>query len=324
MRGLLGFDDVQRAALWRRLSAMERAGIPVQTSVSRLVEQGGEGRALTSVQADLAEGLGMGDAFARAEALSPIERRLISAATKGGRLPEVLDDLADHFEDRAAVKRALVGGLAYPVFLMHAAVFFPSLPVLVTDGLLAFLAAVLIPLVVVYAVVAAVVLGWRGVRAADPLAADRRLLALPVVGAVVHKRALATSLNVLRLLHASGVPAFEALEAAAAACPNAVIGRAFDRVREGLGEGLSMAQAFAAEPLFPAEVVDLVTTGETSGQLDDLLARATRRLEDEAKMARRALIVAAGLAAFFVAAGMVAWKVFSFWAGYLDAIKRAF
>ncbi|MCO5168769.1 MAG: type II secretion system F family protein [Planctomycetes bacterium] len=324
MRSLLGFDDVQRASLWRRLSAMERAGIPIQVSVGRLVDQGGEGLALTAVRADLAEGLGMDEAFGRAGALSPLERRLIGAATKGGRLPEVLDDLAEHFDDRAATKRALVASLAYPVFLMHAAVFFPSLPVLVTDGLLAFIAAVLLPIAAVYGVIGAVVLGWRALRAADPLAADRRLLALPVAGAVVHKRALATSLNVLRLLHASGVPAFEALEAAGAACPNAEVGRAFDRVREALGQGLSMGQAFAGEPLFPPEVVDVITTGETSGQLDDLLLRATRRLEDEAKLARRALIVVAGLATFSLAAGLVAWKIFSFWSGYLDAIRKAF
>lgn len=323
LRRLLGFEDVERASLWRRMSAMERAGIPIQLSVQRLVEQGGAGRVLAPVRADLAEGLSIGEAFARAEGLEELERRLIGAGSKGGQLPEVLDDLASHFEDRAAVKRGLAAGLAYPVFLMHAAIVLPSLSLIISEGLGSFLVAVLTPLAVAYGALGALVVGWRALRAGSPLSADRLLLALPVLGGVVRKRALTTSLDVLRLLYASGVPALEATEAAAAACPNAEVARTFQRIHEGLVDGLSLGQAFAAEPGIPATVVDLVTTGETSGALDDLLGRAARQLEDEAKLARRALIVAAGVAAFFVGAAVVAWKIYSFWAGYYEGINKA-
>lgn len=323
IRRLLGFEDVERASLWRRMAAMERAGIPIQVSVDRLVEQGGAGRLLLPIKADLAAGLGIGEAFDRAEGLVELERRLIGASSKGGRLPEALDDLAAHFEDRAAVKRSLAAGLAYPVFLMHAAVVLPSLSLIISDGFVTFLAAVLTPLAVAYATVAATVLGWRALRAGNSLAADRLLLSIPILGGVVKKRALTTSLDVLRLLYASGVPALEASEAAAAACPNGEVARWFQRIHDGLVDGLSLAQAFAAEPQMPTNVVDLVATGETSGSLDDLLGRAARQLEDEAKLARRALIVAAGVAAFFLGAAVVAWKIFSFWSGYFEGINKA-
>lgn len=323
VRRLLGFDDIERASLWRRLSAMERAGIPIQVSVERLLEQGGAARVLGPVKADLTEGLGIGEAFGRAEGLSELERRLIGAGSKGGRLPEVLDDLAAHFEDRASVKRGLAAGLAYPVFLMHAAVVLPSLSLIISEGLGAFAMAVLTPLAVAYATVGGLVLGWSALRTGSPLTADQLLLSIPALGGVVRKRALTTSLDVLRLLYASGVPALEASEAAASACPNAEVGRWFQRIHEGLVDGLSLGQAFAAEPRMPANVVDLVTTGETSGSLDDLLGRAARQLEEESKLARRALIVAAGVAAFFVGAAVVAWKIWSFWSGYFDGINRA-
>ncbi len=305
------------------MSAMERAGIPIQVSLERVVQQGGAGRLLEPVKADLAEGLSIGEAFARADGLTELERRLIGAGSKGGRLPDVLDDLAAHFEDRAAVKRSLAAGLAYPVFLMHAAVVLPSLSLIISEGLGAFFLAVLTPLAVAYAAVAMCLLGWRALRAGSPLTADRLLLSLPVLGGVVRKRALTTSLDVLRLLYASGVPALEATEAAAAACPNAEVARWFQRIHDALVDGMSLGQAFAAEPQMPANVVDLVATGETSGSLDDLLGRAARQLEDEAKLARRALIVAAGVAAFFVGAAVVAWKIYSFWAGYYEGINRA-
>lgn len=323
IRRLLGFEDVERASLWRRFSAMERAGIPIQVSLERLLEQGGAARVLASVKADLTEGLGIGEAFGRADGLTELERRLIGAGSKGGRLPEVLDDLAAHFEDRASVKRGLVAGLAYPVFLMHAAVVLPSLSLIISDGLGAFALAVLTPLVVAYALVGGLVLGWSALRASSPLSADRLLLSIPVLGGVVRKRALTTSLDVLRLLYASGVPALEASESAAAACPNAEVARWFHRIHQALVDGMSLGQAFAAEASMPANVVDLVTTGETSGALDDLLGRAARQLEEESKLARRALIVAAGVAAFFVGAAVVAWKIFSFWSGYYEGINRA-
>lgn len=323
IRRLLGFADVERASLWRRLAAMERAGIAIQLSMSRLVEQGGAGRLLAPVQEALAAGQGIGEAFAAAEDLTPLERRLIGAAARAGRLPEVLDDLAAHFEDRAAVKRGLAAGLAYPLFIIHAAVLLLSLSLLLSEGLLAFLMAVLTPLAALYAVVGGVVVGWRALRAASPTGADRLLLSLPIAGGVVRKRALTVSLDVLRLLYASGVPALEAVDAAAGACPNAVVAGAFRRVHAGLADGLSLGQAFAGEPELPAQVVDLVATGEASGHLDDLLGRAARQLEEEAKLARRALIVAAGVAAFFVAAGFAAFRIYSFWSGYFAGINEA-
>jgi general secretion pathway protein F len=322
VRGLLGFEDVERASLWRRLSAMERAGIPVQTSIGRLIEQGGAGaRALGPVAECLKDGVGIGEAFKGAPAISQLEQRLIDAGSRGGRLVEVMDELGAHFEDRAAVKRALVAGLAYPVFLVHAAIVLPSIPLLVSDGVGAFFMAVLTPLAIAYAVIAMLVLGWRALRSANPRAADGLVLSIPLVGAVAGKRALSSSLDVLRLLYASGVPILEAVEAAASACPNAAVGERFVRIRARMGSGESLAQAFSGERDMPTQVLDLVTTGETSGRLDDLLGRAARALDDEAKLARRALIAGLGVMAFLVGAGIVAYKVISFWAGYFGKIN---
>lgn len=323
MRGLLGFQDVERASLWRRLSAMERAGIPIQTSIGRLIEQGGGARALVPVAERLKEGVGLGEAFKASPAISALEQRLMDAGSRGGRLPEVMDELGAHFEDRAAVKRALVFGLAYPVLLIHAAVFLPSLPLLVSDGAGAFFAAVLTPLAIAYAVIAALVLGWRAMRSASPRAADGLVLSIPLLGAVAGKRALSSSLDVLRLLYASGVPILEAVEAAASACPNAAVGERFVRIRERMVAGESLGQAFTHERDMPTQVLDLVTTGETSGRLDDLLGRAARSLDDEAKLARRALIAGLGVLAFLFAAGMVAYKVISFYADYFGKINEA-
>jgi type II secretory pathway component PulF len=301
---------------------MEKAGIPIQTSIGRLIEQGGGGRALVPVAERLTDGVGLGEAIKASREMSSLEQRLVDAGSRGGRLPEVFDELGAHFEDRAAVKRALVFGLAYPVFLVHAAVILPNVPVLVPAGVTGFLTAVLTPLLIAYATIAALILVWGAARSANPRAADGLILSIPLFGAVAGKRALSTSLDVMRLLYASGVPILEAVEAAASACPNAAVGERFVRIRARMVAGESLGQAFTGERDMPTQVLDLVTTGETSGRLDDLLDRAARTLDDEAKLARRALIAGLGVMAFLVAAGMVAYKVISFWSGYFGKINE--
>lgn len=323
MVGILGSGDVARAALWRGVAAMERAGIPIQQSIARAVEQGGVGDALLrTVRHDLEEGLGIEEAFARAPFLEELERRLIAAGARSGKLPDVLEDLAAHFEDRAATKRALAMSVAYPVFLLHAAVVLPSLPVLVTGGVPAFLAAVLVPLGIAYAVALALVLGLRALRRANRRAADGLLLAIPVLGGLLRKRALATALHVLRLLYASGISVVDAVDAAAAACPNAVVGDVFARARARMVDGMTIAQAFVAEPSLPPSVQGMIATGAASGALDDLLGRAARALDDEAKLARSALVAVLGVLVFLLAAGLVGYKVFSFYSDlYGKALK---
>jgi type II secretory pathway component PulF len=302
---------------------MERAGLPLQQSIARLVEQGA-GAALATVQARLAAGEGIEEAFAAAQELTELERRLIGASAKGGRLPDALDQLADHFEGRAAIKRAIAFDLAYPLLLLHAAVFLPNLPLLVTDGAGAFAAAVLTPLGICYGALAALVLGWRALRTGSPETADGLLLSVPVLGGLLRKQALVTSLRVLQMLYASGVSIIEAAAAAAAVCPNRSVGRTFTRVRERLASGSPIGAAFAAEPTLPTGVIDLITSGELAGTLDDMIGRAARQLDDEAKLARRALLVALGGAAFLVAAGVVAYKVIAFYSAYFNRLNQGF
>lgn len=324
MRGLLGFTDVERASLWRRLAVMERAGIPIQQSIARVVEQGGEGRVLVPMQAALTAGEDIARAVEAAPALSPLERRIVGAAAKGGQLPEALDDLALHFEERAAIKRALALDLAYPLLIVHLACILPNAALLVSDGVGAFLAASLLPLGVAWGVLVGTIVAWRALRAASPLAMDSVVLGIPAVGMVAKKRALSTSLRVMRMLYVSGVSIIDATEAAAVTCPNAAVGAAFARIRQRMIDGMTIGQAFSTEPVMPQSVLDLVVTGEKAGRLDDLLARAGQQLDDEGKLARRVLLGVLGAMAFLLAAGLVAYKVISFYVGYFDQLNKGF
>jgi len=314
-----------RAALYHRLSAAEKAGIPILTSLGRAVESGSAGKVLEPVRERLAAGDDMGKAVDAAPGLSRLERSLIRVGAKGGKLPEVFDALAQLLEDRVAAMRKLLGGLAYPVFLLHAAAFLPSLPVLITKGVIDFIVTAFTPIVIGWGVVVGGLLLLKSARRSNPAGVDAAVLRIPLLASMVRNQSLALGFSALKICVQSGVPLLEGLELTAQAVPNRAVAGVFERARQRMvDEQISFGGAIAFEKDLPADAVDLLTTGEQTGQLDTMLGRAAERVETEAKQSRTAGIVILSTLAFLCAAGFVAFKVISFYAGMFDQINKEF
>jgi type II secretory pathway component PulF len=310
---MLGTRDMARASLYQRLASMENAGIPIRDSVAQIQAQGGfGGSVLGGVSDRLNDGEEIGDAFCGAQGLTEFEGRLVQAGAKAGTLPDAFRALAEHYEDSANVKRKIAGELAYPIFLLHAAMFLPNVAVWFTDGLPAFLEASLLPLATCYAVVLLAFVAHRVMHKAQPLVVDTFMLQVPVVGKLLRKRAIITALRVFRISYANGISTLESLEAAASVCPNERITRDFQSVRDQVANGSSLALAFGGMRGLPSVVLDMISTGETSGRLDTLLEKAEEQLELEVEQVRGFLIKALGLCAFLLVAAFVAFKVLSF------------
>lgn len=315
-----------RAGVYRRLAAMEKAGIGLRQSLERLAGQGGAGSELLGpVRARLVAGEEAAKAFDGAPGFSPFEARLIAAGARSGNLPETFETLADHMEDRVQARRAFVMGLAYPVFLLHAALFIPQLPVIFQEkgGFGAYFLRTLGPLVGIYGGIglsAFLLIGWRR---GSPVVVDRLLLAIPIAGGILRDRAIASTLRVLRLSYASGIPLATAVEAAAEACPNRYLAQAFERARPRVAGGEPLSAALADARDIPEVVHDMVGSGETAGELAELLEKAEQQLEASARHRRTLLIGALSVAAFLFAALMVALQVLSFWMGYVGQINEA-
>lgn len=320
----IGSGDSARASVHRRLATLERAGIPLLVGVRKVVERGGEGRVLEPVLAALEAQEDVATAFARAPGFSPLERRVIAAAERSGTLPESLDQLAHIFDERAKAKQALLFATAYPLFLLHAAVFLPALPELFKSGLGGFAKAVLIPLGTLYGVAIASVFVFRAARRAQPAAVDRLVLSVPLVNTLERSRSLAIALRALGVLYGNGIPIDQALEAAADICPNAYLAGAFTRVRDSLKEGLEIAEAFALEEgVLPHDIVDLIQTGATTGQLDAQLAYAREQLDLKARQTRAALIGILSVGSFLAVAAYIGYTVISFYSNYLNQALNA-
>lgn len=323
---MLGSEDLARASLYRRLAALESAGIPVLTSIERLLEDGDRtARLLEPVRQLLAGGEDLPTAFAKAPGLSRFEAQVVAVGARAGALPDAFQQVADMFEERARASRELAAGLAYPVVLAHLALLLPNVAVWVKDGTGAFLVATAVPLAVVYGLGFALVAAFRAARRADAVRADAALLRLPLLGPSLGAASLATSLRALRALYGAGTPITAALEGAADVAPNRAAGQVFERLRRAVDrDGLELPQAILMQRELPGTVADLLSSGAQAGKLEEALDHAARLTRDEAAHRRKLLLAGSVTAAMVLAMGYGAYRVISFWAGYFAELNRHF
>ncbi|MCS6785848.1 MAG: type II secretion system inner membrane protein GspF [Thiobacillaceae bacterium] len=301
-RGLKGGE---LARLTRQMASLTAAGLTVADTLTALIEQADTDaarRVLAAVRGDVLAGLSLAAALGRQPAVfSELYRALTAAGEETGRLAEVLERLADHLEASEALWRRVGLALLYPALLTLVAL-------AVTAGLIAYV----VPQVVAVFEQSHQRLPWLTValirvsdllRTAGPwlIAAAlgaglllprllRRealrqrwhagLLRLPVAGRLLTTLETARFARTLAILTASGVPLLRALQAASGVLMLLPLRAAAEDIRTRVREGMSLARAIAASGRFPPVMVHLTASGERSGRLPEMLARAA---EDQAR-----------------------------------------
>lgn len=112
-------------------------------------------------------------------------------------------------------------------------------------------------------------------------AIDRILLKIPVIGMILNKSAIARFSRTLATMSAAGVPLVEALDSVAGATGNVIYSDAVLRMREDVATGQSLQLAMKQRNLFPNMVVQMVSIGEESGSLDDMLNKVADFYEEQ-------------------------------------------
>ncbi|MCU7919853.1 MAG: type II secretion system F family protein [Candidatus Thiodiazotropha sp. (ex Epidulcina cf. delphinae)] len=112
-------------------------------------------------------------------------------------------------------------------------------------------------------------------------AIDRTLLKIPVIGMILNKSAIARFSRTLATMSAAGVPLVEALDSVSGATGNVVYSEAVLRMREDVATGQSLQLAMKQRNLFPNMVVQMVSIGEESGALDDMLNKVADFYEEQ-------------------------------------------
>jgi len=132
-------------------------------------------------------------------------------------------------------------------------------------------------------VMGAVVWGFmRWLRAPDArLRFDRLLLRLPVAGRLIRGLNTGRFSRTFSILTASAVPVLEALRISAEVVTNMPMKQAVEEAALRVREGAPIGRSLAARKLFPPMMIHLISSGESSGELEKMLERAATNQERE-------------------------------------------
>jgi general secretion pathway protein F len=294
------------ALFTRQLATLVRAGLPLEESLLAVSQQTEKPRVqsiVLGVRARVMEGHTLADGFADFPRVFPeIYRATVAAGEQAGHLDGVLERLADYTENRDQLRQKVVAAMLYPIVLsvlcfaivsallvyvvpQVVSVFESSkakLPVM-TQLLIAvsgFLRSYGIYLLI--GVVLAVVLFRRWLRNPD---ARRRFhsfeLRLPLVGKLARGFNTARFTRTFSILSASAVPVLEALRIAGEVVTNLPMRDAVTEAASRVREGAPIGRSLAASRLFPPMTIHLISSGESSGQLENMLERAAISQERE-------------------------------------------
>lgn len=302
------------AVLSKQMAGLINAGLPLMRTLSILIEQT-EGkqlqRALLAVHADVESGSALSTALSKhPDVFPPLMVSLVRVGETGGFLGQALTSIAETYSNEAELQNKIRTATTYPIVVLVIAIL--GMLVMVTfivpifEGMFAGIGSELpLPTLVlvtishnmvwilpVLAVLALV--GWvwwsrnrnteRVRRVVDPLK-----LKMPVFGPLATKIAVARfTRNLSMMLHA-GVPLIQALAIVGQASNNYVIERAVDDIQESIRQGRSFAVPLAKSAVFPTMVSQMVSVGEESGTLAEMLASIADLYENEVQTATEQL-----------------------------------
>jgi type IV pilus assembly protein PilC len=109
---------------------------------------------------------------------------------------------------------------------------------------------------------------------------DRFMLRAPVVGDIIFNSVIARFSRTLATTFSAGVPLVEALDSVAGAAGNIVYAKAIKQIRDDVTTGSSLYNSILSTGLFPLMLLQMVSIGEESGALDDMLEKVATFYED--------------------------------------------
>ncbi|HEX3847948.1 MAG TPA: type II secretion system inner membrane protein GspF [Steroidobacteraceae bacterium] len=301
-----GISVLDLAMLTRQFATLLRSGLPLEETLQAVAEQTEKPRVqriVLGVRGKVVEGHPLADGLRDfPQAFPEIYRATVSAGEQSGKLDLVLERLADYTESRQVMGQRVSNAMVYPIVLM-----------VLSFAIVSFLLAYVVPQVVAvfqssheqlplatriligssdairhYWFYALVVIGaavWgfmRWLRSPEArLSFDRFLLRVPLAGKLIRGANTARFARTFSILTASAVPVLEALRISAEVVVNSPMRRAVEEAALRVREGAPIGKSLAARKLFPPMMIHLISSGESSGELEKMLERAATNQERE-------------------------------------------
>ena len=294
------------SATTRQLSILLGAGVTLVASLDALIAQIAN-PLLKKIMAQVKESVNEGKSLAfslsqHPKIFSQIYINMVRAGEASGSLDLVLDRLAEFSEHQDALRGRFKAALAYPVFMffigsiilfflvtfivpnitkifsdMHQTLPLPSLVLIgVSNFLKSFWWLVLLVLGGCVILIKKLIKTPRGNHIWDEIK-----LRTPVIGAIYMKMAMARFGRTLGSLLRSGVPPLTALQIVRNIVNNTLIAEVIDNAMEEIEAGASLATSLAQSRWFPPIVIQMISVGEQSGELENMLDKVAEVYERE-------------------------------------------
>jgi general secretion pathway protein F len=294
------------ALMTRQLATLLRSGLPLEESLQAVAEQTEKPRVqriVLGVRSKVVEGHPLAEGLRDfPQAFPEIYRATVSAGEQSGKLDQVLERLSDYTESRQVMGQQVSNALVYPIVLL-----------VLSFAIVSFLLAYVVPQVVAvfesghqelplatriliatsdlirnywfYAIAVIGIGAWvfrRWLKApAARVRFDRFLLRVPLLGKLIRGLNTARFSRTFSILTASAVPVLEALRISADVVNNQPMKQAVVEAALRVREGAPIGKSLAARKVFPPMMIHLISSGESSGELEKMLERAATNQERE-------------------------------------------
>lgn len=290
----------------RQLATMIDAGLAMVQSLQALAEQT-QNKVMRDVIKDVCTRVEGGDSFSEAlqkhpKAFNRLYVAMVGAGEKGGLLSEILARLATYLENSARLQKKVKSSMMYPTVVTVVAI-----------GITVFLLVKVIPvfgdiysgfgaklpaptqflidlsnLLKSYFLLFLIggggaVYGWL-YFIKTPVGRefwDARRIKLPIFGGIAHKICLARFTRTLSSLIRSGVPILEVLQIVSQTVGNVVMEKAIKVSSSDIERGESISVALGKHPVFPNMIIRMISAGEQTGKIDNMLERISDFLDEE-------------------------------------------
>ena len=320
----------ERALITRQLATLIGAALPVEEAllaVSRQSEKATIESMMLTVRAKVLEGFSLANSLAEyPKAFPSLHRATVAAGETSGHLDLVLSRLADFSESQqesaARVKQALI----YPLILF-----------ILTIAILAGLLGYVVPDIVEVFAESDQELPWLTtgvIKASDFVVAygllilvgfiivsflfqrmlampdvrlrwHRLLLKMPIVGKLSRGTNTAQFASTLSILASSGVPLVDAMRIAGEVLSNAWLRLLVSEATSKVSEGTSLSSALERSGNFPPMMLHMIASGESSGELDEMLSRVAKHQQQDADLLMSVLLSLFGPMMLIVMGGAV-------------------
>jgi type IV pilus assembly protein PilC len=290
----------------RQLATMIDAGLAIVQSLQALAEQT-TNKVMRDVIKDICARVEAGDSFSEALQKHPkVFNRLyvcmVAAGERGGLLAEILARLATYLENTARLRKKVKSAIMYPTVVTFVAIvitIFLLVKVVPVFGQIfaSFNATLPAPtlflirvsdfvkhyLLVCLLLAGGAAYGWF-YFIKTPVGRqfwDSHRIKIPIFGAIAHKICLARFSRTLASLIRSGVPILEVLQIVSQTVGNVVMEKAVKTAAQDIERGEGISAALGHHPVFPTMIIRMVTAGEQTGKIDNMLERVADFLDEE-------------------------------------------